>query len=66
MDRCLCKCEYCGLQWTDEEPPYWKSTPRKCGHCGEARRILVKKIPEIGLDIFGYRFSPPFPKKSDY
>lgn len=62
MQKYLCKCGYCGIQWTDEILS-WQARNRKCGKCGETNRIAVKELPREGMDVFGYRFSPPFPEK---
>lgn len=61
----LCLCGYCGIKWVDEEQHSWRSTPRKCWKCGETKRIAAQQLPKEGLDVFGYRFSPPFPPKEN-
>lgn len=61
LTKYLCKCGYCGFKWVDQEEYAWKAVARKCTHCAEYRKIEIQKIASEGLDVFGYRFSPPFP-----
>lgn len=56
-------CTYCNKQWSEV---IWNTDfveSKRCGVCGD-RNLKVKKVDEVnGNDVYGYRFSPPFPEK---
>lgn len=62
MAKLMCKCNYCGLKWIHEVDYDWRKD-YKCPHCAETKRIETSQLTELGMDVFGYSFSKPFPPK---
>lgn len=67
MVKYRCECQYCGYVWTHDPPSYMFRNPLenlRCtnGSCND-KNIKVRELSPSGMDVFGYRFSPPFEKK---
>lgn len=55
-------CGYCDNRWTEDKHS-WQTNDPKCAKCGEKKMLKVKELTPETRDVFGYRFSPPFPPK---
>jgi hypothetical protein len=55
------ECQYCGNKW--EHAKTWERP--KCSICSESKLLVVREPKEHNGDVFGYRFSKPFPEKKD-
>lgn len=70
MSKVVVECLYCG-NCIVHKPfgTYGWRKPKlgdtKCSVCGESQMLKIKEYGEEGCDVFGYRFSPPFPPKED-
>lgn len=59
MKKYIIECRYCGNIWRQEIETQRALDALMC-HCGESRDFKTQKVETS--DIFGYRFSPPFPE----
>lgn len=54
-------CLYCGKRWDET---FWNEAlirNVRCPDCKETKLIKAEKAEDDTTDVFGYRFSPPFP-----
>lgn len=61
VDTHRIECLYCGDIWDTTMYSKQDIKDLRC-RCGESKNFAIEKIETT--DIFGYRFSPDFPKKS--
>lgn len=62
-NKLSCLCLYCGYRWILEYNYGWYSGADSCAICKERKNIKKTEFTEEKTDVYGYRFSPLFPKK---
>lgn len=43
----------------------YRAEAQKCSRCGEDKNIEIKELKASSSDVYGYRFSKPFPDKKE-